>query len=257
LDWHQVHIREDLESHLGLPVVVENNVRAMALGEAYFGCGREAGSLAFVYGRTGVGAGFVINNQLFHGSSTCAGEIGHMIMDSENGELCRCGNRGCLETQISEAVIIHRAQRIAEAEPDGILAHLFANPEDRTFIECVFETARQGDPSVLQLVKEIGHFLGVALANMVNIFNPELIILGGLFAQAEDLILPVARETLNRLAFAGLGEKARLVTSSFGWRAGVSGAAALALLAFFYQQPALAQVPATSASQSNYFVTTR
>ena len=92
---------------------------------------------------------------------------------------------------------------------------------------------------------------------MVNIFNPELIILGGLFSQAEDLILPVARETLNHLAFAGLGEKARLVTSSFGWRAGVTGAAALALLAFFYQQPTITQVPATSGTQSNNFVVTR
>ena len=257
LDWHQVPIRDALESHLGLPVVVENNVRAMALGEAYFGCGREVGSVAFVYGRTGVGAGFVINHQLFRGSGTGAGEIGHMIMVPENGELCRCGNRGCLETQVSEAVIVRRSQGIAEAEPDGILARLLAKPGERSPAECVFQAARQGDRAVLQLLKEIGHNLGVALANLVNILNPELIILGGLFAQAEDLILPVARETLNRLAFAGLGEKARLVTSSFGWRAGVTGAAALALLAFFYQQPTIAQVPAPSASQSNNFVLTR
>ena len=257
LDWHHVRIRDTLEGHLGLPVVVENNVRAMALGEAYFGCGREAESVAFVYGRTGVGAGFVINHQLFRGSNTGAGEIGHMIMVPENGELCRCGNRGCLETQVSEAVLIRRAHEIAEAEPDGIMAHLLANPGERSPVECVFQAARQGDTLVLELLNEIGHFLGVALANMVNIFNPELIILGGLFAQAEDLILPVARETLNRLAFAGLGEKARLVTSSFGWRAGVTGAAALALLAFFYRQPTSSQVPAISASLSNNFAMNR
>ena len=145
LDWHHVHIRDVLEGHLGLPVVVENNVRAMALGEAYFGCGREAESVAFVYGRTGVGAGFVINHQLFRGSSTGAGEIGHMIMVPENGELCRCGNRGCLETQVSEAVIVRRSQRIAETEPDGILAHLLAKPGERSQVECVFQAARQGD----------------------------------------------------------------------------------------------------------------
>jgi glucokinase-like ROK family protein len=257
LDWHQVPIRDFMESHLGLPVVVENNVRAMALGEAYFGCGRGAQSVAFVYGRTGVGAGFVINHQLFRGSSTGAGEIGHMILVPENGELCRCGNRGCLETLVSEAVIIRRAQRIAEMKPDGILAQLLADPGDRSIVECVFQAARQGDTDILQLLKEIGQYLGIALANLVNIFNPELIILGGLFAQAEELILPVARETLNRLAFAGLGEKVKLVPTIFGWRAGVTGAAAVALLAFFYRQPVIAQFPTAAASPSNTFEMTR
>ena len=257
LDWHQVPIRDFMESRLGLPVVVENNVRAMALGEAYFGCGREAQSVAFVYGRTGVGAGFVINHQLFRGSSTGAGEIGHMILVTENGEPCRCGNRGCLETLVSESVIIRRAQMIAKANPDGILAQLLTNPGDRSTVECVFQAARQGDTAILQILKEIGQYLGVALANLVNIFSPELIILGGLFAQAEELILPVARETLNRLAFAGLGEKVKLVPTVFGWRAGVTGAAALALLAFFYRQPVITQFPTAAASPSNTFEMTR
>lgn len=256
LDWHQVRIRDYMEMRLGLPVVVENNVRTMALGEAYFGCGREAQSVAFVYGRTGVGAGFVVNHQLFRGSNTGAGEIGHMILITENGEPCRCGNRGCLETLVSESVIIRRAQEIAEAEQEGTLAKLLADRGDRPMVECVFQAARQGDAAVLQLVNDIGHYLGIALANLVNIFNPELIILGGLFAQAEELILPVARETLNRLAFAGLGEKAKLVTTCFSWRAGVTGAAALALLAFFYRQPVIAQIPA-AAAPSNTFEMTR
>ena len=143
------------------------------------------------------------------------------------------------------------------AEPDGILAHQLTEQEDRSLVECVFLAARLGDPAVLQLLREIGHFLGIALANLVNFFNPELIILGGLFAQAEDLILPVAQETLNRLAFAGLGEKVKLVTTSFGWRAGVTGAAALALLAFFYGQSAITQLPVTAVSQSNPFVILR
>lgn len=257
LDWRQVPIRDYLESRLALPVVVENNVRAMALGEAYFGCGREAQSVAFVYGRTGVGAGFVINHQLFRGSSTGAGEIGHMILVSENGELCRCGNRGCLETLVSEAVIIRRAREIAQAQPGGMLAQLLANPENRSLVECIFQAARQGDPDVLPLLKETGHYLGIALANLVNIFNPELIVLGGLFAQGEDLILPVARDTLNRLAFAGLGEKVKLVPTTFSWRAGVTGAATLALLAFFYRQPTPVQLAAIAPPQSDSFKLTR
>lgn len=244
LDWHNIPIRDYLESQLSLPVVVENNVRAMALGEAYFGSGLEAQSLAFVYGRTGVGAGFVVDRQLFRGSSTGAGEIGHIIMVPENGEPCRCGNHGCLETLVSEPVILNQARAIAASKPDGILASLLAEARDQTMIETVFQAARLGDLDVQKIIEEVGHHLGVALANMANIFNPELIILGGMFAQGEDLILPVARRTLNQLAFGGLGEKIRLITTGFGWRAGVTGAAALALLAFFYQSPLGDQLPA-------------
>jgi glucokinase-like ROK family protein len=243
LNWHNVHICEYLEKQLGLPVVMDNNVRTMALGEAYFGCGRDAQSLAFVYGRTGVGAGFVVDHQLFRGSSTGAGEIGHMILLPEIGEPCRCGNRGCLETLVSEAAIVRRARHIAASKPDGVLARLLAQSNDDTLIENIFEATRQGDLEVIQLIEEIGYYLGTALANLVNIFNPELIILGGLFAQAEDLVLPIARGTLQRLAFAKMGEKVKLRTTSFGWRAGVTGAATLALLAFFYQQPAPVNLP--------------
>lgn len=248
LDWHHIPIRETLQNQVGLPVVVENNVRAMALGEAYFGSGREAQSLAFVYGRTGVGAGFVVEHQLFRGSSTGAGEIGHMILAPENGEFCRCGNRGCLETLVSEAVLLKKAQRAAEARPESLLALLLAQTDEEPAIEKVFQAARQGDSAATEIVESVGHYLGIALANLVNIFNPELILLGGMFAQGQDLILPVARQTLRRTAFAGLGEKVRLETTRFGWRAGVTGAAALALLTFFYQQTSSIQTATAPAA---------
>ncbi len=247
LDWHHIPIRDILQSQVGLPVVVENNVRAMALGEAYFGSGREAQSLAFVYGRTGVGAGFVVEHQVFRGSSTGAGEIGHMILAPENGELCRCGNRGCLETLVSESVVLRRARQAAEAAPQGILAQLFSQANEPSSVESVFRAARQGDSAAVEIVESVGHYLGIALANLVNIFNPELIILGGMFAQGQDLILPVASQTLRQAAFAGLGEKVRLETTHFGWRAGVTGAAALALLTFFYQQTSALQTVAAPA----------
>jgi glucokinase-like ROK family protein len=236
LDWHHIPIRDILQSQVGLPVVVENNVRAMALGEAYFGSGREAQSLAFVYGRTGVGAGLVVDHQIFRGSSTGAGEIGHMILAPENGDLCRCGNRGCLETLVSESVVLRQARRAAQTNPGSILAALMSQATENPPIENVFQAARQGDPAAVEIMEGVGHYLGIALANLVNIFNPELILLGGMFAQGEDLILPVAAQTLRQTAFAGLGEKVRLATTGFGWRAGVTGAAALALLTFFYQQ---------------------
>lgn len=241
LNWRNAPIGEILRQNTGLPVVVENNVRAMALGEAYFGLGRAAQSLAFVYGRVGVGAGLVVGHELFRGSSTGAGEIGHMILAPKDGDPCRCGNRGCLETLVSEPVLLHKARQAAQANPAGLLAGLLLQTEELPPLEALFLAARQGDADALAIVEEAAHWLGIALANLVNIFNPELIILGGMFAQGEDLFLPVTRRTLGETAFSGLGEKVRLETTRFGWRAGVTGAAALALLAFFYQQSGFLQ----------------
>jgi glucokinase len=231
-----VDIQSVLNARLGLPVVVDNNVRAMALGEAYFGLGRGVDSLAFVYGRTGVGAGFVFGGQVFRGSSTGAGEIGHTIIVPEGGEPCRCGQRGCLETMVSEPVILRQAQAIAQRRPEGLLATCFSQKGDLEPIERVFAAARRGDSEACNLIEQVACYLGVALANLVNILNPEMILLGGMFAQGQDLFLPVATRTMRQMAFAGLGEKVRLQTTSFGWRAGVIGASALALMRFFYQQ---------------------
>lgn len=248
LGWREVPIRSYLQAQLNLPVTVDNNVRAMALGEAYFGIGRGVDSLVFVYGRTGVGAGLVVNGQVFRGSSTGAGEIGHMIIVPENGAPCRCGNRGCLETLIAEPVILRQAQAIADQEPDRLLAQYLRQPGSDSPIERVFEAARRGDPSARQLLDQAAHYLGVALANLVNVLNPELILLGGMLAQGQDLILPTAERTMRSMAFAGMGEKVRLQITSFGWRAGVIGAASLALTRFFYQQAQPAHQQSTQAA---------
>jgi glucokinase-like ROK family protein len=236
LGWREVPIQSFLQSRINLPVTVDNNVRAMALGEAYFGVGRGVDSLVFVYGRTGVGAGLVVSGQVFRGSSTGAGEIGHMIMIPQDGAPCRCGHYGCLETLISEPVILRQADEIARQLPKGLLAHYLRQPGDARPIDRVFEAARHGDTATLQMIEQVAYYLGMALANLVNILNPELILLGGMFAQGEDLILPVTVRTMRQMAFAGMGDKVRLQTTSFGWRAGVIGAASLALMRFFYQQ---------------------
>jgi predicted NBD/HSP70 family sugar kinase len=225
-----------LEEALTLPVIVDNNVRAMALGEAFFGAGRGVDSLSFVYGRTGVGAGFVFGGNVFRGSNTGAGEIGHTIIIPEGGEACRCGKRGCLETLVSETVILREAKEIARRNPTGVLARHMKQASDMHMIEQVFNAARQGDLETRQMIETRACYLGIALANLVNLLNPELILLGGMFAQGYDLILPVAAQTMRETAFAGLGEKVRVQTTSFGWRAGVIGASALALQRYFYQQ---------------------
>jgi glucokinase-like ROK family protein len=236
LGWHNVPVRDWLEARLKMAVCVDNNVRAMALGEALFGAGRGVNSLAFVYGRVGVGAGFVVNGQLFRGSGAGAGEIGHTVMIPDGGELCHCGKHGCLETLVSEPVLVNEAERIAREHPDSIIAAKLAQTGEAKPIERVFDAARSGDTRTRTLIEERARYLGIALANLVNVLNPELILLGGMFAEGQELFAPVTEATMRQTAFAGLGERVRLQTTNFGWRAGVIGAAALALTTFFYEQ---------------------
>jgi glucokinase-like ROK family protein len=236
LGWENVPIQETLVGQLDLPVVVDNNVKAMALGEAFFGSGKKASSLAFVYGRTGVGSGIVMNNQLLRGANLGAGEIGHMIIKTDSKKQCRCGQYGCLETLVSETALVAEAIETARQNPHSLLASCLAS-EDLTPIQALLKAAREGDLFAQEMLTQAGYYLGIALANLVNLLNPEMIVLGGLFAQAEDIMLPVTRHTLEQKGFAGLGKEVKLQSSSFGWQAGIVGAAALALTAFFYLNP--------------------
>jgi glucokinase-like ROK family protein len=235
LGWRDLPIRDRLVQRLALPVCVDNNARAMALGEALFGAGKDVHALAFVYARIGVGAGLVVGDRLYRGSAAGAGEIGHTTMVPMGGEPCRCGNSGCLETLVSEPAIVRLAETLAAQEPGGTLAaHL--QGERGQAIEQILSAARAGDRATQAMLEERACYMGIALANLVNVLNPDLIVLGGVPAQGQDLLLPTIEKVMRQRAFANLGDQVRLQTTSFGPLAGVTGAAALALNAFFYQQ---------------------
>ncbi len=235
LGWRDVPLRDWLNEHVSRPIFVDNNVRAMVLGEALFGAGKDVRALAFVYARIGVGAGLVVDGQLYRGGAGGAGEIGHNTVILDGGEPCRCGNTGCLETLVSEPVIVRLAKELARQDANGILVEHLRTGAGPT-IERVFAAARAGDGATLAMLRQRACYVGVALANLVNILNPELIVLGGMLEQGQDLLLPAIESTLRRRAFANLGERVRLLPTTFGRRAGVIGAAALALHAFFYQR---------------------
>jgi predicted NBD/HSP70 family sugar kinase len=135
---------------------------------------------------------------------------------------------------VSEPVLLREAQLIADELPESILAANLAN-NDLKSIDAIFNAAEAGDQAALEMIENQMHYLGIALANLVNVLNPELIILGGMFAQGGELILPKVEATMRKLAFAGLGENVDLQPTAFGWRAGVIGAASLALKEFFYE----------------------
>lgn len=222
-NWHHVPVKQWFMSRFPFPVKVENAVRAMALGEKMFGVGKDAASLAFVYSHYGVGAGLVIGDDIYRGSAAGAGEIGHTIIIPEGGARCRCGNTGCLETLVSEPAVM-RSMR--ETSPEGLMS-----------IEQIFEAARAGNPSVLSRLDSCARYMGIALANLVNVLNPELIVMGGLFALGQDVLLPKVETTLRACAFAHLGEQIKLRSTEFGQTSGVVGAAAVALDTFFFREP--------------------
>lgn len=235
LNWHDVAIKDYLETHLNVPVVVENNVRAMALGEALFGSAQGVYTTAFVYGLMGVGAGFTIGGQVFRGSAAGAGEIGHnkIVIHAENGPQVQA-----LEDVISEAAIIREAAALAHDNPASPITAMI---QSKTLtLNAIFDAARAGDATITAMLEERAFHMGIAMSNMVNIFNPDLIVMGGIFYHHADVLLPTIEATMRTHAFANLGEKVRLETTSFGEHVGRIGAAAVALEQLLYRPVDLA-----------------
>lgn len=224
LGWRNVPLAAMVAERLKLPCVVDNNVRCMALAESLYGIGRNTRDLAFVYARIGMGAGLVVDAEIYRGAGFGAGEIGHWVLLSNGGDLCRCGNRGCLETLVSENVLLKLAREI-----DPALVSASDNP-----LQTIFNAAREGHVALLRLLEDRAFYVGLGLANLINVLNPQLIMLGGWLQEAFDLIEPAVEETMRRHAFGGLGDHVDLLPSSFGVHSGVVGAAVLAFETFFF-----------------------
>ena len=239
LEWRNVPLRELLSQRMGLPVAVENNVRCMALAEAIFGTGQGKPVLAFVYARIGVGAGLVVESRIYRGASHAAGEIGHWTMLPTGGERCRCGNTGCLETLISERVIVADAQRLDAGLLDAGLLDGATDP-----METIFAAARNGHAPIRAMLEDRAVYAGIALANLVNALNPDLIVLGGLLDRGYDIFGPVLKEVVVKRSFNGAGTADILHPATFGEQSGPVGALSLALDTFFYSQATRRALPA-------------
>src|SRR5690625_279531 len=187
-----VPIKEELENEFDLEVKVENDARAMALGEAWFGDhGEQLNMVAMNIGR-GVGAGIVMGGKLYHGAQDIAGEIGHMTIDV-NGKVCECGNRGCLQTFITGSAIAARALPLL---PD------FERNGQVLSGEKVYELAREGNVVSRQILVETGEMIGIGLINLIHILNPDKIILGGGVTGSEEFIFPAIQETIEKIGRA-------------------------------------------------------
>ena len=226
--WHDVPLRNIVSEKYGVTTFLLNDASATALGEHRFGAGRGVNNLVLLTIGTGIGGGIIIDGRLYHGPSGSAGELGHMTVDV-HGPRCVCGNIGCLETLVSGPVIANEARkRIAQGERSSLVDMVAGRIEDITAEE-IGVAARAGDSLALDIITEAATYLGVGLVNLVNIFNPEMIIIGGGVAELGDLLLEPARRVVKERAFRMSAQAVRIVTAQLGDEAGVRGAALFAL----------------------------
>ena len=211
--WVGLSLAQELEARLGLPVHVDNDANVGALAESVLGAGRGVSEMAYIMLGSGIGAGLIIGGQVYRGSGGTAGEIGHVLVD-EHGPLCRCGNRGCLETY---------------AGADALLDLLRRQHGDALTVDGLVQLARDGDAACQRVIADAARFVGVAAATLCNQLKPELIVIGGELAQTGPLLLDPLRESIVRYAIPAAAEDVRVVTGELGERAELLGALVLVL----------------------------
>jgi glucokinase len=227
--YRRLELRRLLHERTGLPTTVDNDANAAAWAEARFGAGAGSGDLVLVTVGTGVGGGLVLGGRLYHGQHGFAGELGHLIVDPD-GDLCACGNHGCLEAMASGSTLGRLGQEAAAADPGGRLAALAAEAGGPVTGEVVFAAATEGDKVALALFERIGHWLGVGLASLVTIFDPDLVVVGGGVAATGELLLAPARASFERYVHGRVHrDLPPVVPARLGLDAGLVGAATLAL----------------------------
>jgi glucokinase len=220
-----IPLKDELEPRIGLPLTIENDGNAAAWGEFRFGVGSEADHLVFVTLGTGIGGGVITHGVLMRGAQGSGGELGHVTIQA-TGPRCACGNHGCLEALASGTAIARRARELAIEDPDSALGRLAATRQ--ILGEDVTELAREGDEVALSVLAETGRWLGVGLAGFVNIFNPEVVAVGGGVMEAGELILKAARREVTLRARPPSRDLAEVKVATLGPESGVLGAAALA-----------------------------
>lgn len=216
-----------LENEFNISARLENDANTAALGENVFGAGKDAKNLLYITISTGIGGGIIINNNIYYGQSGNAGEIGHIIINP-NGPKCGCGNNGCLEAYSSGTAIKNMAEKKLKNNNKTLIYDLFKKG-DEISAEIVAKAARKEDKIALDIYSKAAYYLGIGLANLVNIFNPEMIILGGGVMKAKDLFLPQAKEVFREKALKAPADLVKIREAELGDQIGVKGAIAVAM----------------------------
>ena len=224
LGWTNVPLRARLGDALGLTAAVENDANCAVQAECWVGAAKQGQCVIGLTLGTGIGGGIVIDGKLSHGASDAAGEFGHMVIDY-NGPLCGCGNHGCLEAYASGVNIARRARDLMATGRPSLLQALADDDPSRVTAMLVYEAAAAGDALAQQVADDTARYLGIGVANLVNIFNPDtVVILGGVIQAGDALFVPLRREVVAR-AFKPSTDACRIVPGALEGLAGVYGAA--------------------------------
>jgi glucokinase len=224
LGWVDMPVRDRIGAALGLPAWLDNDANCAMAGEWWVGAAKGARhAVTFTLG-TGIGGGIVIDGQLLHGASDVAAEIGHVTIET-NGRRCGCGNDGCLEAYASGPAIARRALEMIEAGAESSIPGLVGGRLADIRAQTVYEAAGAGDPLALEVVQDTAKYLGVGVANLINILNPEVVVICGGVTQAGDRLFTPLRREVARRAFRPAVQACRIVPGVLPGTAGVVGAA--------------------------------
>jgi len=212
-----------LTEQLHLPVVLENDANAAAVGEMWRGAAIGCKTIICVTLGTGVGGGIILDGKLWRGVDGAAAEIGHMCVDPFGGVACTCGSRGCLEVFASATAIVRMTREASPCYPDSVL-----QGNDDLNAEVIFEAGQQGDELALEIFRRMGVYLGIGLANLINILNPEMIVIGGGVVNGWDLFEKDMHQQVEERAFPLLAARVKIERAKCGDDAGLLGAACLA-----------------------------
>jgi glucokinase len=226
LGWRNFPLRDLIAKAVNLPAILDNDANCATYGEWWLGAGRNVNTLVGLTLGTGIGGGIVLNGEIFHGVSDAAGEIGHTTIEA-NGRKCKCGNYGCLEAYASGPAIALRAVEGIETGAESLLPDLVNGRLDAITAATVYEAVVLGDPYANEVMRETAKFLGAGVANLINMLNPEMIVIAGGVTKAGDhLFLPLKAEVRKR-AFRSALEACQICPALLPGTAGVIGAAAM------------------------------
>ncbi len=228
--WDNYPLQDYFEKKFAVPCIIDNNANAAALAEVQYGSGKGERNVLYVGLGRGIGGGLVVNGHIYHGSSCTAGEIGHLFV-KEDGPRCSCGKTGHLEAIVSAQAIVRTmiGLSVEHPETEAALRRVTGARAERVTVLQIFQLAAEGDVVALHVVNEIYTYLGIALANIVHLINPGMIILGGSVAQVGAPLLEPLRKRLQELCLPAAFEALHIVQSSLGSEADLMGAVTLAL----------------------------
>ena len=222
--WVDVPIAQKIEEEFHIPTRVDNDVRCAALGELNFGAGQGCENLICITVGTGIGSGLIVNGKLVRGASNAAGEIGHIKLQMHDGPICGCGDTGCMEAFASGPAIVAMAENYISGGKSTKFREL-ANPDITPYI--VYEAAKAGDPVAKRIFTIMGEYIGIGLSSVINLLNPEKVIIGGGVAASGDFLMNSIKETVKKRAMKIAGEAVEIVPAQLGNTAGVIGASLL------------------------------